>query len=69
MGNFLLQRGLLLYILAPESCDSYMIFYNNYELCLFVFICLFLSEWGVSIIGVIRKRDLLWSEAMIDGRC
>ena len=24
MGNFLLQRGLLIYILAPESCDSYM---------------------------------------------
>ena len=38
MGNFLLQRGLLICILAPESCDSYMIFYNNYELCLFVFV-------------------------------
>ena len=25
MGSFLLQRGLLIYILAPESCDSYMI--------------------------------------------
>ena len=24
MGNFLLQRGLLIYILTPESCDSYM---------------------------------------------
>ena len=24
MGNFLLQRGLLIYILGPESCDSYM---------------------------------------------
>ena len=24
MGNFLLQRGLLIYILAPGSCDSYM---------------------------------------------
>ena len=24
MGNFLLQRGFLIYILAPESCDSYM---------------------------------------------
>ena len=24
MGKFLLQRGLLIYILAPESCDSYM---------------------------------------------
>ena len=24
MGNFLLLRGLLIYILAPESCDSYM---------------------------------------------
>ena len=23
MGNFLLQRGLLIYVLAPESCDSY----------------------------------------------
>ena len=38
MGNFLLQRGLLIYILAPESCDSYMIFYNNYVL---VYLCLF----------------------------
>ena len=41
MGNFLLQRVLLIYILAPESCDSYMIFYNNYEFCLFVFVWLF----------------------------
>ena len=24
MGNLLLQRVLLTYILAPESCDSYM---------------------------------------------
>ena len=24
MGNFLLQRGLLIYIFALESCDSYM---------------------------------------------
>ena len=24
MGNFLLQRGLLIYILTLESCDSYM---------------------------------------------
>ena len=32
MGNPLLQRGLLLYILTLESCDSYMIFYNNYVL-------------------------------------
>ena len=24
MGNFLLQRGLLIYILTPESCDPYM---------------------------------------------
>ena len=24
MGNFLLQRGLLIYILSLESCDSYM---------------------------------------------
>ena len=39
MGDFLLQRVLLIYILIPESCDSYMIFYNNYELCLFVFVC------------------------------
>ena len=38
MGNFLLQRGLLIYVLAPESCDSYMTFYNNY--CLFICICL-----------------------------
>ena len=41
MGNFLLQKGLLIYILAPESCDSYMIFYNNYKFCLFVFVCLY----------------------------
>ena len=32
MGNFLLQRGLLIYVLAPESCDSYITFYNNYVL-------------------------------------
>ena len=32
MGNLLLQKGLLTYVLAPESCDSYMIFYNNYVL-------------------------------------
>ena len=38
MANSLLQRGLLIYVLAPESCDSYMIFYNNYEFCLFVFV-------------------------------
>ena len=25
MGNFLLQRGLLIYILTLESCDSYMV--------------------------------------------
>ena len=36
MGKFLLQRGLLIYIFAPESCDSYMIFYNYYKFCLFV---------------------------------
>ena len=24
MGNFLLQRGLFIYILTPEPCDSYM---------------------------------------------
>ena len=24
MGGFLLQRDLLIYILTPESCDSYM---------------------------------------------
>ena len=23
MGNFLLQRGFLIYVLTPESCDSY----------------------------------------------
>ena len=40
MGNFLLQRVVLIYILAPESCDSYMIFYNNYK---FLFICICLS--------------------------
>ena len=38
MGNFLLQRGLLIYVLTPRSCDLYMIFYNNYEFCLFVFV-------------------------------
>ena len=42
MGNFLLQRVLLIYILAPESHDSYMIFYNSYEF-LFVCICLVVS--------------------------
>ena len=42
MGNFLLQRGLLLYVLAPRSCDLYMIFNNNYELC-FVCNCLAVS--------------------------
>ena len=41
MGNFLLQRGLLIYILAPESCDSHMIFYNNYKLVhLYLFVCI-----------------------------
>ena len=38
MGNSLLQRGLLIYILTPESCYSYMIFYNNYRFYLFVFV-------------------------------
>ena len=36
MGNSLLQRGLLLYVLTPESGDPYMIFYNYYKFCLFV---------------------------------
>ena len=44
MGNFLLQRGLLLYVLAPRSCDLYMFFYNNYELCLFVFVWSFSTD-------------------------
>ena len=35
MGNFLLQRGLLIYTLTPGSCDPYMIFYNNYVLVYF----------------------------------
>ena len=43
IGNFLLQRVLLIYILAPESCDSYMIFYNNYELFFIICICLSVS--------------------------
>ena len=38
MGNFLLQRGLLIYVLTPRSCDLYMIFYINYEFCLFVIV-------------------------------
>ena len=38
MGNFLLQRGLLIYILTPESCDSYMIILQLLCLCLFVFV-------------------------------
>ena len=42
MGNFLLQRALLIYILTPRSCDLYMIFYLNYEFCLFEF-CLVVS--------------------------
>ena len=49
MGKFLLQRGLLIYILTPESCDPYMIFYINF--------------------GIVRKRELLRNEAMIDGWC
>ena len=44
MGNFLLQRGLLIYILTPRSCDLYMNFYNNYEFCLFVFVWSFLTD-------------------------
>ena len=79
MGNFLLQRGLLIYVLTPRSCDLYMIFYIIYEFCLFVFVwsnkleisfnCLFLSGWSVMIKGAIRKRGLLRNEAVIDGRC
>ena len=42
MGNFLLQRFVLIYILAPESCDSYMIFYNKLRV-LFVCVCLSVS--------------------------
>ena len=44
MGNFLLQKGLLIYILTPESCDSYMFFYNYYEFCLFVFVWPFSTD-------------------------
>ena len=40
MRNFLLQRGLLIYILTPESCDSYMI---NLQLTHALFICICLS--------------------------
>ena len=42
MGNFLLQRGFLIYILTPRSCDLYMVLYNNYEFC-FIGICLGVS--------------------------
>ena len=42
MGNFLLQRGLLIYILALESCDSYMIILQLLHL-LFICICLVVS--------------------------
>ena len=42
MGNFLLQRGHLLYVLSPESCDSYMIILLLLHL-LFVCICLVIS--------------------------
>ena len=42
MGNFLLQRGLLIYVLTPESCDSYMIILQL--LCsLFICVCLVVS--------------------------
>ena len=42
MGDFLLPRGLLIYILTPESCDSYMIILLL--LCpLFICICLAIS--------------------------
>ena len=47
MGNLLLQRGLLIYILAFESCDSYMIFYNNYEFCFCI--CLLVSTDHMSV--------------------
>ena len=40
MGNFLLQRCLLIYVLAPESCDSYMIIL---ELLCLLFICICLA--------------------------
>ena len=62
MGNFLLQRGLLIYILAPESCDSYMIFYINYEFCLCVFVWLFQQitcSWHLRLM-VTERLDIYW---------
>ena len=38
MGNFLLQRGLLIYILNLESCDSYMM--TLPVMSLFIYVCL-----------------------------
>ena len=40
MGNFLLQRGLLIYILAPRSCDLYMIFLQYLRA---LFVCIYLA--------------------------
>ena len=63
MGNFLLQRGLLIYVLTPRSCDLYMIFYVIYEfVCLYLFgrsnrshdrdICNWWSQSGQVYIGL-----------------
>ena len=38
MGNFLLQRGLLIYILTLESCDSYMMTLPVRWLFIYVFL-------------------------------
>ena len=38
MGNFLLQRGLLIYIFSSESCDSYMM--TLLVMWLFIYVCL-----------------------------
>ena len=69
MKKFLLQRGLLIYILAPESCDSYPIFYNNYVLAyLYLFVCINRSH----VCDVLRLMVLgliLRLKGLIDGRC
>ena len=64
MGNFLLQRGLLIYILAPQSCDSYMIFYNNYE---FVYLYLFGHINRSHVCDVSKVRCGLMGGARVQG--
>ena len=64
MGNFLPQRSLLIYILAPESCDSYMIFYNNYK---FVYLYLFGHINRSHVCDVCKVRRGLMGGARVQG--